>query len=555
MSTLKTNQLSNLAADFVIDVKEVQPVGEAYTSLGAYGAGLVFNSYTETFTYAGGKYRPLTTLALPYTTTGVGAGEIVSFSHVGDALLRSDLASSEGAELVGIDARTVDSALRDGKSVKLFGAVGDGVADDTVAINAALADSPVIFLPTGRYRMTSTLNMTGGKTIVSDGGVIEKDHAGVGLAFTGGSNRNYIYGTLEVIAVGTHVSDTSAASTSPGEHGVTHTNNYVVISGELVSKFHKGTGYEFSTTSANSNTCKLLDIRCQFNGVHGFHFAGTNDNASVWRFAFSAFGNRKSGVFIEDDFAGRNWDGDIYCESNSVDTTSVACYLGKVRASSLRIYAEDSQASVLEIVAGANCEGLSIVSYRQNKDEDRASGTSRIVWIGGSLVYRPGAPGDTRRAVVQNFKSSRARRTGPGEYVEINFLDVSNTEFGKIRGEGGSGGPAVSLVSESGLSKVAVSDTAVTTTVAGVVVAAASSSAVLPGVDNTINLGSQLKRYGNTYTNKVFFGSGFATITNGAGSPEGVVTAEVGSLHTATGAASVLYVKQSGFGNTGWVGK
>jgi len=113
MSTLKTNQLSNLAADFVIDVKEVQPVPEAYTSLGAYGAGLVFNSYIETFTYASGEYRPLTTLALPYTTTGAGAGEISSFRNVGDALLRDDLAASGGAALVGYGATTVSAMLND----------------------------------------------------------------------------------------------------------------------------------------------------------------------------------------------------------------------------------------------------------------------------------------------------------------------------------------------------------------------------------------------------------------------------------------------------------
>jgi hypothetical protein len=43
----------------------------------------------------------------------------------------------------------------------------------------------------------------------------------------------------------------------------------------------------------------------------------------------------------------------------------------------------------------------------------------------------------------------------------------------------------------------------------------------------------------------------------GAGSPEGVVTAAVGSLYTRTdgGLLSTLYVKESGAGNTGWVGK
>ena len=43
----------------------------------------------------------------------------------------------------------------------------------------------------------------------------------------------------------------------------------------------------------------------------------------------------------------------------------------------------------------------------------------------------------------------------------------------------------------------------------------------------------------------------------GAGSPEGVVTAAVGSLYTRTdgGLLTTLYVKESGAGNTGWVGK
>lgn len=45
--------------------------------------------------------------------------------------------------------------------------------------------------------------------------------------------------------------------------------------------------------------------------------------------------------------------------------------------------------------------------------------------------------------------------------------------------------------------------------------------------------------------------------TSGAGSPETVVTAPVGSLYTRTdgGAGTTLYVKESGTGNTGWIAK
>jgi hypothetical protein len=45
--------------------------------------------------------------------------------------------------------------------------------------------------------------------------------------------------------------------------------------------------------------------------------------------------------------------------------------------------------------------------------------------------------------------------------------------------------------------------------------------------------------------------------TSGAGSPEGVVTAPVGSLYSRSdgGLLTSLYVKESGSGNTGWMGK
>lgn len=46
-------------------------------------------------------------------------------------------------------------------------------------------------------------------------------------------------------------------------------------------------------------------------------------------------------------------------------------------------------------------------------------------------------------------------------------------------------------------------------------------------------------------------------VRSGTGSPEGVVTAPVGTLFLRDngGASTTLYVKESGAGNTGWVGK
>ena len=50
---------------------------------------------------------------------------------------------------------------------------------------------------------------------------------------------------------------------------------------------------------------------------------------------------------------------------------------------------------------------------------------------------------------------------------------------------------------------------------------------------------------------------GAGMISVGTGTPEGVVTAEIGSLFLRTdgGANTTLYVKESGSSNTGWIPK
>ena len=59
----------------------------------------------------------------------------------------------------GAVTRTAQDKMRETVSVKDFGAVGDGVADDTVAIHAAInsviTKNGSVFFPAGRYRVTS----------------------------------------------------------------------------------------------------------------------------------------------------------------------------------------------------------------------------------------------------------------------------------------------------------------------------------------------------------------------------------------------------------------
>lgn len=90
---------------------------------------------------------------------------------VAASALRADLAAAGGSGLSGFTqagtgtiSRTVQGELRERVSVTQFGAVGDGVADDTAEIQAALdamalRGGGTVFAPPGRYRLTGKITI------------------------------------------------------------------------------------------------------------------------------------------------------------------------------------------------------------------------------------------------------------------------------------------------------------------------------------------------------------------------------------------------------------
>lgn len=62
-----------------------------------------------------------------------------------------------------------DVGASDSANVKSFGAAGDGVTDDTVAIEKALEASNNVYFPEGLYLTTKALRLTGSKRIFGDG--------------------------------------------------------------------------------------------------------------------------------------------------------------------------------------------------------------------------------------------------------------------------------------------------------------------------------------------------------------------------------------------------
>lgn len=79
-------------------------------------------------------------------------------------------------------ARTVESRLRDFVSVKDFGAIGDGSADDTIAVTNAInyiaslgsgtarQDGGTVYFPNGSYKLTSEITMPAGRVNIVGSG-------------------------------------------------------------------------------------------------------------------------------------------------------------------------------------------------------------------------------------------------------------------------------------------------------------------------------------------------------------------------------------------------
>lgn len=201
--------------------------------------GLAFDSNGDILLTAASGNADVLAAALASNTTPTLGGGLVGFDPaqayatgtVGDGIkdavtdaaaaaanidaFKTDVASStdtaKGASLMGYKlsaagsvGRTLAAKLAEQVSVKDFGAVGDGVANDTAAVQAAVTYSVLagksfeLFFPAGVYRLTAPITMTspcsffgagaspfnGPRGTRGGGSWILFDHAGVGLAMT-----------------------------------------------------------------------------------------------------------------------------------------------------------------------------------------------------------------------------------------------------------------------------------------------------------------------------------------------------------------------------------
>lgn len=107
-------------------------------------------------------------------TQGLHVGALVKFSTV---QTQTSLVNSAGAVTftaagTGAVPRSVQSKERDIASVKDFGAQGDGVANDTAAIQSALTANAgkSVYFPAGSYAVNAALSVSAGTTVFAEPG-------------------------------------------------------------------------------------------------------------------------------------------------------------------------------------------------------------------------------------------------------------------------------------------------------------------------------------------------------------------------------------------------
>ncbi len=101
------------------------------------------------------------------------AGKALGFDNDGDPVavsLEGSMAAPDfTASGMGAETRTSSDKFSDTISIKDFGAVGDGLTDDTLALQQALAAHDAVFLPPGTYLVTAPVTLGARQSLTGAG--------------------------------------------------------------------------------------------------------------------------------------------------------------------------------------------------------------------------------------------------------------------------------------------------------------------------------------------------------------------------------------------------
>jgi hypothetical protein len=248
----------------------------------------------------------------------------------------------------GATARTVDAKLKDTVSVKDFGAVGDGVADDTAAMQAAHNTGKIVYYNAGRYKFSRITMVTGG--IVGDGlaTILDSTDTTTGdvIYHSGGDSTGLLVNELGAIFESFYLRVNTSTQKASG-------NGIVINPGELNmnlrSNFHNVTirniptsVYLYDTTFVNISDCYFAfysdygvfaNMNALFgdNGDNGFYnnnFYTNRPNAIGIKYRTGGariINNKIKGGYIGIDFSPVQGTSVVLVSTNSIESQTYSC--------------------------------------------------------------------------------------------------------------------------------------------------------------------------------------------------------------------------------------
>ncbi len=545
--------------------------------------------------------------------------EVVAFATGSIGSTTADLVTYIPAG-TGAVQTTVQTKLRETVSVKDFGAVGDGVTDDTAAIQAALDAAKIngdaLFFPEGRYIVSSPLI----------------------LPVKNGTYRVplYLYGTSAENApdeLGSIIEYTGTSGSLFEGRGVSGTDTRrTQLKVENIQLYGTFTQGSLTNTTVGFNLYASTSLELNNVLVFGFQY-GMLIEGGWWYSAINNVKFRQSKTAVKTNGAAN---GSVFrnCSFANVDDYSVqADYFGfsinfdncwfegggitevlLTNGGTARIqnsYFETvGTGAVVEMARYAAATGQAPMLYMTGCDIQSSGGVDHVV-----SLYNA-APENANMTAI--FSGIWCQLTGKNGFVgasggtntivyelgQINYFNnpviplltpTSTAEEVKVNADGFFAKQATIISATGGVHNLENTSTAVTSgdffgkinfvsndasagasgNVAGIYAKAVSDFGAVdlelysapsgaPMVAG-LTLGSDGKVYAEIQdfvtktSGKGLLFSGDSNIIwrAGSGTPEGAVTAPVGSMYTRSdgGASTTLYVKESGAGNTGWVAK